>query len=793
MNKTKIFSLLLSIFLPLFLVGAVVTATTTVGNNVDVGGTFDATGVATLDSTLTVAGATTLNGDVTLGNAATDTITSLGKVKVGLAAGATGIALTGTDPDFGLQTHTVLATDVAGWFAGNYTTNSVTVAQTGNTSAFGSISELYLGVADTTTVLGGSNYGATWGNLEITGTTNIGASNPVTPTYSGAIIATIIAPATMTVPADRYLAGVIVDSNLTANYTNNGVVSGILIRKSSGKDVWPVGLRIVDSSATTGIGIGTATTGITIATTTTGITIATSTTGINFSGDMTTGINFADGLTGKAIKIGSLSSAVPGSGAELNNAGLVDASVSAVEVNADDNDTARTSGTQGIGIKSRLMIYAGTTQEDWAIDGLTKIDSVLKTQNVTAGVMGRFESTAASSTLTAGSNAYFAGVIGRIGTGSAIALGDGSRAATILAFGNNLASNAFTGDGKYVGVCVTQSTLLSTALEDFDYGIEVMDDVAATGIKIGTVSTADIELSNGATIDNTTDKVIALGGSNPTDTATAARVLITPQRTSNAPTVAGDVPENFLEVTGYITGVGALGLGSANTRGIYVDITRPEGTAYDTVYADTQDVGVRVHLTNLATANATSYKMMGLEVLARSKTGGNTTNLIGAYINATNDSSPGAAGNVYGVQAISHNDGVASGNVAALYANDDSQSATGNNYGVLIDANGSGGIAKEAAIAIKSTTGSWNYGLDLDAISAFDTADIRLSNAMNIYSGTAVTCAAVQTEVGNDAPIGSLYVGNTAVATTKPNLYVKILDVDGSATNWERVVTQASD
>jgi len=99
-----------------------------------------------------------------------------------------------------------------------------------------------------------------------------------------------------------------------------------------------------------------------------------------------------------------------------------------------------------------------------------------------------------------------------------------------------------------------------------------------------------------------------------------------------------------------------------------------------------------------------------------------------------------------------------------------------------------------------STAGSgFNFGLDLfdaahsgfNAVSFID-ADIRLNNERRLYSGTAVTRAAVRAEVGDTAPIGSIYVGNAAVATTKPNLYVKT--ANGPAdTDWERVVTAATD
>jgi hypothetical protein len=60
------------------------------------------------------------------------------------------------------------------------------------------------------------------------------------------------------------------------------------------------------------------------------------------------------------------------------------------------------------------------------------------------------------------------------------------------------------------------------------------------------------------------------------------------------------------------------------------------------------------------------------------------------------------------------------------------------------------------------------------------------------YFGTAATRAAVRAQVGDDAPIGTFYIGQSSVATTKPNVYIKVLDVPGD-TDWERVVTQAAD
>jgi hypothetical protein len=77
-------------------------------------------------------------------------------------------------------------------------------------------------------------------------------------------------------------------------------------------------------------------------------------------------------------------------------------------------------------------------------------------------------------------------------------------------------------------------------------------------------------------------------------------------------------------------------------------------------------------------------------------------------------------------------------------------------------------------------------------ISGAPVCDVKLSGTVNIYSGVAVTRAAARAAAGAGVPIGSIFVGQSAVATTKPNMYIKIAN-DGADTDWERIVTQAAD
>jgi hypothetical protein len=71
-------------------------------------------------------------------------------------------------------------------------------------------------------------------------------------------------------------------------------------------------------------------------------------------------------------------------------------------------------------------------------------------------------------------------------------------------------------------------------------------------------------------------------------------------------------------------------------------------------------------------------------------------------------------------------------------------------------------------------------------------SEMTLSSGAKIYTGTAATRAAVRAQVGDTAPLGSMYIGVGAVATTKPYTYIKVVNGPGD-TDWERVVTQASD
>lgn len=320
--------------------------------------------------------------------------------------------------------------------------------------------------------------------------------------------------------------------------------------------------------------------------------------------------------------------------------------------------------------------------------------------------------------------------------------------------------------------------------------LTVTSDGALTLATTGAFTVPTITLANGETIDNATNGLINATG----------KLQITGVRLADASDTS-NLNEQFLNVTGNITGIGSVA-GGKNAKTYLLQVTGTRQVGIDALIGDFDDAAIKASITNKATANAAGYVLRGLDVNATNRDTGSVTNLYGGNISATQKGSSDVVTNLWGlnvkVEADSPN--TAPTNVFGLNVEYDMVAPTGTptlSAGVRVLNNSDIAIAASDPLAgfmvdNGAADRDWQYGLYIDD-STISTADIRLSNGVNVYSGTAVTRAAVQTEVGNDAPIGSLYVGDAAVATTKPNLYVKILDVDDSATNWERVVTQASD
>lgn len=197
-----------------------------------------------------------------------------------------------------------------------------------------------------------------------------------------------------------------------------------------------------------------------------------------------------------AIKVGSLSSDTPGSGVELDAT-----TTRAMEIHADDNNTARAVGTQGRAIFGRMMAYADNACEDWGVHGLSKFSGVAKTGNVSAGVVGAFESTGTCSTATGSGNTFCAGVMGRLGGGGTFTIGSGTLLAGVMAFYNTLTAKAFTNTGT-CAFLATASDIAGTG--DWDYGLYLDSNTCTTGITVGTTAEKGLYVTGtwGAGFDN---------------------------------------------------------------------------------------------------------------------------------------------------------------------------------------------------------------------------------------------------------------------------------------------------
>lgn len=174
-------------------------------------------------------------------------LTLSGKTTMGTAPGASGIAIDGTDPDYILQTHGKVTTDlVTGAYSSVYNSMNITANQTNNTSIFTNWAELYI-TGDLT--LSSANNAAIWGNLEMAdagGSLTLSADT----LWLAGVVGTIISPDGLVIGTSRDVAGVLSDSSITAGYTNNGTFSAFAARKSYGKEPWPVAFNVLPGSAT---------------------------------------------------------------------------------------------------------------------------------------------------------------------------------------------------------------------------------------------------------------------------------------------------------------------------------------------------------------------------------------------------------------------------------------------------------------------------------------------------------------------------------------------------------------
>ena len=266
---------------------------------------------------------------------------------------------------------------------------------------------------------------------------------------------------------------------------------------------------------------------------------------------------FSGGSEYQPIKAGALSSTTPGTGVVISAT-----TPRAVDIHVDDNDAAIAQGTLLSAGRFRLMKYADSITEDYAVHGLAKYSGLSK-GGWGAGVMGAVETTGAV-TLAGQSHNLLTGVLGRFGTAATLNTNTANdRIACVTAFNNN--SVSLTGSGKAVGVLVMEG--ISGSEKDLDYGLEIRDSVATTGITVGASTT-------GITVAGATTTGISVTGNSTTPISI----------NSNAGTISGEVHGLDVAWTGTLSSGDAIvggnfavttaGTAGVWASGIYAKVTQ---------------------------------------------------------------------------------------------------------------------------------------------------------------------------------------------------------------------------
>lgn len=248
-------------------------------------------------------------------------------------------------------------------------------------------------------------------------------------------------------------------------------------------------------------------------------------------------------------------------------------------------------------------------------------------------------------------------------------------------------------------------------------GVLNMGSQNITGV--GTVT-----FSNGETLDNATDGTVTVGG----------KLLVNGVRISD---IVGY--EQFLKVTGNLTGVGSTD--NAKTWVVQISATRPAG--YDVAYADFDDAGLKLTMTNEATGNIAGYIMRGLDVAVKNRDGGSITTLSGGHISATQYASSPVTDTLSGltikVEADSPN--TAPTYVYGLNVEYDMVAPTGTptlSAGVRVNQNSDYYVSYPLAGFMVDNGAAnmvWQYGLYIDD-GTIGTSDIRLQNGETISNAT---------------------------------------------------------
>jgi len=299
------------------------------------------------------------------------------------------------------------------------------------------------------------------GSYETKTSLTVGGQAATTDTWCQAAVIGRVGGALITIDTNGVLAGVAAMSNVaTALAGNSGVFAGFYVGKWASTETWSHGLYVQ--------------------------------------------ANAVD----QAIQVGELSSDTAGSGVTVASSTPV-----AVEIHADDGDSALGSAVTARAIDGRFMNYASVAAETWGIQGKCKISTLARTANVAAGVVGSFESTGTCSLATGSGNTFVAGVMGRLGLAANMTLAAGTYACGVLSFYNT--ASASDPSGEYtVAFMATASDIAGTG--DWDYGLYLEDittgidiDSCTTGIEFGGTY-ASYAINMQAATPNTDDDDLSL-------------------------------------------------------------------------------------------------------------------------------------------------------------------------------------------------------------------------------------------------------------------------------------------
>ena len=264
-NKKQILTTVLSVLVSVGLVATAAYATTTIGTDIDTGGTLTVGGDITLENsatianataaaltitepTITLAGATKINLDgptTVTGKLYMDSITAGNNFEIGVfSTGGTGEGLVINDTYLtGLGVYSeVLATSAGSVVTrGIHSRHLVTAAQTNDVSLLGA--ELQLRVKAN---LGNGSHFGSWNYFEQSGTVTLAS-----PGTNGAALFTVEGDASLTVASGAYLVGIMIDSSVNDSVDPVGDFNAIHIKTSGSKEAWKYGLYLADSSVAT--------------------------------------------------------------------------------------------------------------------------------------------------------------------------------------------------------------------------------------------------------------------------------------------------------------------------------------------------------------------------------------------------------------------------------------------------------------------------------------------------------------------------------------------------------------